>query len=136
MAINNKFKDPILSFSDIDMNLKLNTLTEDIDTVNGIDSVKQSLKNLLRLKKYEKPFHPEIESGIMDLLFEPASPIIALQLKRKITELIQAYEKRVRASNINIIDLMDQNAYRIDIEFQVENRVETFRATIIVERIR
>jgi phage baseplate assembly protein W len=132
----NKLKDPILAFSDLNMDLETNPLTKDITNVTGIDAVKQSLKNLLRFKRYEKPFHPEIESGIMDLLFEQASPIIALQIKRKITELIQAYEKRVRATNINIIDLMDQNAYRIDIEFQVENRVEVFRATVIVERIR
>lgn len=132
----NKLKDPILAFSDLNMDLETNPLTKDITNVTGVDAVKQSLKNLLRFKRYEKPFHPEIESGIMDLLFEQASPIIALQMKRKITELIQAYEKRVRATNINIIDLMDQNAYRIDIEFQVENRVEVFRATVIVERIR
>jgi phage baseplate assembly protein W len=132
----NKLKDPILAFSDLNMDLETNPLTKDITNVTGVDAVKQSLRNLLRFKRYEKPFHPEIESGIMDLLFEQASPIIALQMKRKITELIQAYEKRVRATNINIIDLMDQNAYRIDIEFQVENRVEVFRATVIVERIR
>jgi len=135
MAIS-KIKDPILAFSDIDMDLDTNPLTKDIKNVTGVEAVKQSLKNLLRFKRYEKPFHPEIESGIMDLLFEPASSVIALQMKRKISELIQAYEKRVRATNINIIDLMDQNAYRIDIEFQVENRVEVFRATVIVERIR
>lgn len=132
----NKLKDPILAFSDLNMDLETNPLTKDITNVTGVDAVKQSLRNLLRFKRYEKPFHPEIESGIMDLLFEQASPIIALQMKRKITELIQTYEKRVRATNINIIDLMDQNAYRIDIEFQVENRVEVFRATVIVERIR
>jgi len=135
MAIS-KIKDPILAFSDIDMDLDTNPLTKDIKNVTGVEAVKQSLKNLLRFKRYEKPFHPEIESGIMDLLFEPANSVIALQMKRKISELIQAYEKRVRATNINIIDLMDQNAYRIDIEFQVENRVEVFRATVIVERIR
>lgn len=135
MAVN-RLKDPILAFSDIDMNLTMNPLTEDVSNVTGVDAVKQSLRNLLRFRRHDKPFHPEIESGITDLLFEPANPVIILQIKRKITELIQAYEKRVRASNINIIDLSSENAYRIDIEFQVENRVETFRATLMVERTR
>jgi phage baseplate assembly protein W len=136
MAINNRLKDPISAFSDINMNFEIDPLTEDIELVTGVESVRQSLKNLLQLKRYEKPFHPEIESGIMDLLFEPANPLIALQLKRKITELVQAYEKRVRGLKVNIIDLMNENAYKIDIEFQVENRVETYKATVIVERIR
>ena len=104
MAVN-KIKDPILSFSDIDMDLSMNALSKDIMPVTGIDAIKQSLKNLMLFKKGEKPFHPEIESGIMDLLFEPANSIIMFQMKRKISELIQAYEKRIRATNINILDL-------------------------------
>jgi phage baseplate assembly protein W len=125
-------KDPILSFSDIDMDLTKDPLTEDVRE----EKVKQSLKNLLQFKRYEKPFHPEIESGITDLLFEPVSPIIMIQMKRKITELIQTYERRVRAVQVDIFDLMDENSYRIDVQFQVQNKVDVFRATVIVERIR
>jgi phage baseplate assembly protein W len=129
-------KDPILSFSDIDMDLAKDPLTKDVVSVTGEDVVRQSLKNLLQFKRYEKPFHPEIESGITDLLFEPVSPIIMIQMKRKITELIQTYERRVRAVQVEIYDLMDENSYRIDVQFQVQNKVEVFRATVIVERIR
>jgi|694.fasta_scaffold00120_81 phage baseplate assembly protein W len=129
-------KDPILSFSDIDMDLTKDPLTEDVTSITGEEVVKQSLKNLLQFKRYEKPFHPEIESGITDLLFEPVSPIIMIQMKRKITELIQTYERRVRAVQVDIFDLMDENSYRIDVQFQVQNKVDVFRATVIVERIR
>jgi len=133
-----KLKDPILSFSGLDMDFKINELTKDIDPITGVESVKQSLKNLLMLRKNEKPFHPEIYSGVMDLLFEPANPLVVFQLKRQIKELIVSYEKRVRASDIKIAvtDLSENNAYKIDIEFQVENSVETFKATVIMERIR
>lgn len=129
-------KDPILSFSDIDMDLAKDPLTEDVVSVTGENAVRQSLKNLLQFKRYEKPFHPEIESGITDLLFEPVSPITMIQMKRKITELIQTYERRVRAVQVDIFDLMDENSYRIDVQFQVQNKVDVFRATVIVERIR
>lgn len=129
-------KDPVLSFSDLDMDMTIDPLTEDVSAVTGEEVVRQSLKNLLQFRRYEKPFHPEIESGITDLLFEPASPIMAIQMKRKITELIQTYERRVRAVNVEIIDLPDENSYQIDVQFQVQNRVEVFRATVIVERIR
>ena len=129
-------KDPILSFSDLDMDMTIDPLTEDVSAITGENVVRQSLKNLLQFRRYEKPFHPEIDSGIMDLLFEPATPITVIQMKRKITELIQTYERRVRAVNVEIIDLPDENSYRIDVQFQVQNRVEVFRATVIVERIR
>lgn len=129
-------KDPILSFSDLDMDMTIDPLTEDVSAITGENVIRQSLKNLLQFRRYEKPFHPEIDSGIMDLLFEPATPITTIQMKRKITELIQTYERRVRAVNVEIIDLPDENSYRIDVQFQVQNRVEVFRATVIVERIR
>ena len=129
-------KDPVLSFSDLDMDMTIDPLTEDVSEITGEEVVRQSLKNLLQFRRYEKPFHPEIESGITDLLFEPASPIMAIQMKRKITELIQTYERRIRAVNVEIIDLPDENSYQIDVQFQVQNRVEVFRATVIVERIR
>ncbi len=118
------------------MDLTKDPLTEDVTSITGEEVVKQSLKNLLQFKRYEKPFHPEIESGITDLLFEPVSPIIMIQMKRKITELIQTYERRVRAVQVDIFDLMDENSYRIDVQFQVQNKVDVFRATVIVERIR
>jgi len=129
-------KDPVLSFSDLDMDMTIDPLTEDVSAITGENVVRQSLKNLLQFRRYEKPFHPEIDSGIMDLLFEPATPITVIQMKRKITELIQTYERRVRAVNVEIIDIPDENSYRIDVQFQVQNRVEVFRATVIVERIR
>jgi len=129
-------KDPILSFSDLDMDMTMDPLTEDVSAITGENVVRQALKNLLQFRRYDKPFHPEIESGITDLLFEPASPIMAIQMKRKITELIQTYERRVRAVNVEIIDIPDENSYQIDVQFQVQNRVEVFRATVIVERIR
>lgn len=129
-------KDPILSFSDIDMDMTMDPLTEDVSAITGEDVVTQSLRNLLQFRRYEKPFHPEIESGITDLLFEPAHPIVMIQMKRKISELIQTYEKRVRALEVNILDMTDENSYRIDVQFQLQNRVEVLRATVIVERIR
>lgn len=135
MAIK-QIKDPVLLFSDLDMDLTINPLTKDVSSITGENTVKQALKNLLRFKKYDKPFHPEVDSGIMDLLFEPANPIIMFQIKRKITEVITSYESRVRGLQVDIVDLSDTNAYRIDVQFQIQNSVETYRTTVIVERIR
>jgi len=120
----------------LDMDLTINPLTKDVSSITGENTVKQALKNLLRFKKYDKPFHPEVDSGIMDLLFESANPIIMFQIKRKITEVITSYESRVRGLQVDIVDLSETNAYRIDVQFQIQNSVETYRTTVIVERIR
>ena len=135
MAVN-RIKDPVLLLSDMDMDFTINPLTKDVSSVTGENTVKQALKNLLRFRKYDKPFHPEVDAGVMDLLFEPANPIIIFQIKRKIVETINSYESRVRGLQVDIVDLSEENAYRIDVQFQIQNSVETYRTTVIVERIR
>jgi phage baseplate assembly protein W len=135
MAVN-RIKDPVLLLSDLDMDFTINPLTKDVSSVTGENTVKQALKNLLRFKKYDKPFHPEVDAGVMDLLFEPANPIVIFQIKRKIVETINSYESRVRGLQVDIVDLSEENAYRIDVQFQIQNSVETYRTTVIVERIR
>ena len=135
MAVN-RIKDPVLLLSDLDMDFTINPLTKDVSSVTGENTVKQALKNLLRFRKYDKPFHPEVDAGVMDLLFEPANPIVIFQIKRKIVETINSYESRVRGLQVDIVDLSEENAYRIDVQFQIQNSVETYRTTVIVERIR
>jgi phage baseplate assembly protein W len=135
MAIK-RLKDPVLLFSDLDMDLTIDPLTKDVSSITGENTVKQALKNLLQFKKYDKPFHPEIDSGITDLLFENANSMIMFQMKRKITEMIRSYESRIRGLQVDIVDLSDQNSYQIDVQFQIQNSVQTYRATVIVERIR
>lgn len=135
MAIK-RVKDPVLLFSDLDMDLTMDPLTKDVSAVTGENTVKRALRNLLLFRKYDKPFHPEIDAGIMDLLFEPASPIIAFQLKRKISEMIRSYESRVSELVVEIYDDEEQNAYKIDVQFQIQNSVEIYRTTVMIERVR
>ena len=45
--------------------------------MTDIQAVKRSLRNLMNLNTFEKPFHPEISGGIREMLFEPISPMIA-----------------------------------------------------------
>ncbi|NBR24347.1 MAG: hypothetical protein EBU08_11380, partial [Micrococcales bacterium] len=78
----------------------------------------------------------EINAGITDLLFEPASQITMFQMKRKIMDTIVSFDNRIRAVQVDILDMMDENAYKIDVQYQIQNAVQTFRTTIIVQRIR
>ena len=135
MAIK-KYKDPVLDFSDLDMDLMMNPLTKDVSKVTGENAVKQALKNLLLFRKFDKPFHPEINSGIMDLLFEPASQITMFQMKRKIMDMIVAFDRRIRGVQVDITDMSDENAYKIDVQYQIQNAVQTFNSTIVVKRLR
>ena len=54
--------------SDLDINFDRNPLSGDVAMRRDEEAIKRSLKNLILLKRNEKPFHPEIYSGILDML--------------------------------------------------------------------
>ena len=57
--------------------------SKDINKVVSVQAVKRSIRNLVLLNHYEKPFHPEIGSGVRDMLFELMTPITAFILAKK-----------------------------------------------------
>ena len=54
-------------FSDLNLDFQQNTATKDIQKIEAVEAVKRSVKNLVSLNFYEKPFHPEIGSNIRGL---------------------------------------------------------------------
>ena len=51
----------------------------------------KSIRNLVQLNVYDKPFHPEI-SGIREMLFENMSPLTAHTIARKVEDVINNFE--------------------------------------------
>ena len=60
----------------------------------------------------KKPFHPEIGSGIRDLLFENMTPFTAKTLARKIEDVITNFEPRAFAG-VEVIPRFDENQYEV-----------------------
>ena len=73
----------VRTYSDLDLFFSAKGVSKDISKVTDIQAVKRSVRNLVLLNHYEKPFHPEIGSGVRDMLFEPMTPITANILARK-----------------------------------------------------
>ena len=59
------------TFKDLDLDFGLNSVTKDVNKLTDAESIKRSVRNLINTNNYERPFHPEIGSGIRGLLFEP-----------------------------------------------------------------
>jgi phage baseplate assembly protein W len=106
-------------YSDIPNNFEVHPVINDIFPIRDLDSVKQSLKNLVLGKKYDRLFQPDINVGIYDLLFESANAFTAYELQVKITETIDNYEPRIDNYSVFVDDSIDENSYRISIKFNV-----------------
>jgi len=124
-------------YKDLDLFFGKKSSSKDISKVNGIQAVKRSVRNLILTNIYEKPFHPEIGSGIRDLLFEPLSPITAFVLSQKVEDVIENFEPRARLVGVRANPDLDRNAYEITIEFYVQNApTELVDTTVLLERLR
>ena len=82
-------------YKDLNLNFSRHPITKDVRPITDAAAVKRSVRNLVQYGFFEKPFHPEIGSGIRDLLFENITPFTAAALERKIKEyLIYAVEEK------------------------------------------
>ena len=84
----------VRQYSDLDLFFAKKATSKDIRKVTDIQAVKRSVRNLVLTNHYEKPFHPEIGSGVRGILFEPMTPLTAYVLTRKIEDVIKNFEPR------------------------------------------
>ena len=68
--LTNQSKRSARIYKDLNLDFQQNTATKDIQKMLDVEAVKRSVKNLISLNHYEKPFHPEIGSNLRGMLFE------------------------------------------------------------------
>ena len=124
-------------YSDIDLFFGPKIGSKDISKITNFTAVKRSVRNLVLTNFYEKPFHPEIGSGVRDILFEPMTPISAYILTMKIEVAIENYEPRVRLVGVRALPDIDNNSYNVTLEFYVVNApTELVNMEVLLERLR
>lgn len=123
-------------FSDINMNFTPHPVTGDISLKYDEESIKQSLRNLLQIRHYEKPFHSDIGSPLRELLFEPITPLTEIVTRRAIIDLVANYEPRVDLINVEVIASPENNSLYINITFKILNTELPLSLELILERTR
>ena len=127
----------VRQYKDLDLFFTKKSGSKDVRKVTDIQAVKRSVRNLVLLNHYEKPFHPEIGSGIRDMLFENMSSITAFVLSKKIEDVIENFEPRVRLISVRADPNLDRNEYEVTIEFFVVNApTELVDLTVFLEVLR
>ena len=123
-------------YKDLDLDFQINSATKDIQTLTDIESVKRSVRNLIKLNHYEKPFRPEIGSNLRAMLFENMTPQMTHLIGKQIELLIANYEPRARLVAVRTLPNYDRNAYAVTINFQVVNQPEPVVVETLLERLR
>ena len=133
----NNIKRNVRQYTDLDLFFGKKSSNSDVQEITDVKAVKRSIRNLVLLNHYEKPFHPEIASGVRDMLFENMTPVTAQILARKIEDVIQNFEPRARLVGVTALPNLDRNEYEVSIEFYVVNQpTELVDLSIMLERVR
>ena len=124
-------------YRDLDLFFSKKSMSNDVNKVTDITAIKRSIRNLVLTNHYEKPFHPEIGSGVRDVLFEPMTPFISHILTMKVLDVIENFEPRAKVINISAKPDIDRNEYELTIQFFVVNApTELVDLTLMLERLR
>ena len=124
------------TFKDLDLDFGLNSVTKDVNKLTDAEAIKRSVRNLINLNNYEKPFRPEIGSGIRGLLFEPMTELTSHFMQVKIAEILNQFEPRISVSNIIINNQEERNAYSVSIHFLIKGKQEPVVVDTFLERLR
>ena len=124
-------------YKDLNLNFGRHPVTKQVQTLTDAAAVKRSVRNLVQIGEYEKPFHPEIASGVRDMLFENMTPFTAQALQRHITDVITNFEPRALLTSVEVIPRFDDNRYDCVVEFYIENApAELIDLSFTLERLR
>ena len=127
----------VKTYRDLDLFFTRRSRDSDVNVLTNVTAVKRSVRNLILTNFYEKPFHPEIGSGVRDLLFEIVSPLTAIALAQSVEDVINNYEPRALLLGIDVIDNIDANAYDITVTFEVINAPgEIVQLDVLLEALR
>jgi len=127
----------VRQWKDLDLFFGAKQTSKDINKVVSVQAVKRSIRNLVLTNHYEKPFHPEIGSGVRDMLFELMTPITSFILAKKIEDVIENFEPRARLVGVRALPNLDRNEYEVTVEFYVVNTpTELVDLTMFLEVLR
>ena len=135
-SVNNSTRDNFL-YKDISLYFTRNPVTSDVTTVTDIQDIKRAVRHIVLLNPGEKPFHPEIGTGVRAALFQNFTAPIKALLSSRIQEQLQKYEPRIEVTNVLFNDNIDNNELSCKIEFNVRNAPQqTEEVDIFLQRLR
>mgnify|MGYP003651465618 FL=1 len=134
---NNDITRNVRQYTDLDLFFGRKSSDSDISKVTNIQAVKRSIRNLVLLNAYEKPFHPEISGGVREMLFELMTPITAQIIAKQVENVINNFEPRAKLVGVRVQPDLDRNLYALTIEFYVVNApTELVDMSVMLERLR
>ena len=139
-SVNNS-KQSTFIYKDLNLYFTRNPVTSDVSMVTDVQDIKRAVRNIVLLNPGEKPFHPEIGTGIRGALFENFTPPILQAMRDRIEAVVRRYEPRVTVQSVSFGDpdsqSMDNNELRCQISFVINNAPQIIEEVdLMLQRVR
>ena len=106
-------------FKDISGSFQINPLNEDLIALKNETAIARSLRNLVLTERGERPFQPNLGSGVNALLFENMDQITASVVRDEIINVIDSFEPRVDLIDVIVVSDFNNNTLLITIQYYV-----------------
>tara|TARA_Y100000034_G_scaffold69485_1_gene83913 strand:- start:2179 stop:2637 length:459 start_codon:yes stop_codon:yes gene_type:complete len=91
--------------TDINIDLNRNKFTGDVSLMRDVNSVRQSIMNIVLTIKGEKPFNVDFGTRIEDSLFENFNYVDSINTQIEIRKAIERFEPRVKVEEVYLSDV-------------------------------
>ena len=128
-------------YKDFSLFFTPNPVTADVTTLTDVQDIKRAVRNLVMTNKWDRPFHPEIASGVRESLFENFTPVTIANIRTRIQSVLTQFEPRVTVTAIVVNDPgnfhADNNTLNLQIYFTLNNAPNTEQQVgVMLERVR
>jgi hypothetical protein len=105
--------------------------------IKNTTAIARSIRNLILTKRGERPFEPNLGSGVYDLLFENMDKQTATIIRDEIILVIENYEPRVEIIEVLVKPNYDEATMDATIQYEVVGiNVPTQELTLALEPTR
>ena len=101
-------------------------------TKTTIDAIKNNIKLLLQTNQGERMFQPNLGMNLRNLLFEPMTEDLTIQIENNIVDVFERWLPFVELRNIDVERRNEANQTKINIEFNIRrapNSLESVQVT-------
>ena len=124
-------------FKDISASFQTNPLNNDLIVIKNTTAIARSIRNLILTKRGERPFEPNLGSGVYDLLFENIDKQTATIIRDEIILVIENYEPRVEIIEVLVKPNYDAASMDATIQYEIVGiNVPTQELTLALEPTR
>lgn len=108
-----------ITYSDIPFFITKNSFTNDLNLVNDLVAIRQSVKNIIMSDLGDRAFDFDFGSGLYSTIFENLTLEVILFIQTRIANNLRNYEGRVNLNDVIVTENAEENSLQIVVDFSI-----------------